>query len=60
VPCDATDQQASKVRYYLAKLHDDLGYKMKFDFVPLLSDPLDEYTALFGVDTEWLNHWSIE
>tara|TARA_R110002020_G_scaffold221247_2_gene429265 strand:+ start:1692 stop:1970 length:279 start_codon:yes stop_codon:yes gene_type:complete len=41
VPSDATEQQASKVRYYLAKLHDDLGYKMKFDFVPLLIDDQD-------------------
>ena len=64
LPRDATAQQAHKVEYYLAKLHDDLGYKMKFDFVPLLAEgihghravgtPPDAYQDLSAA-TKWLD-----
>jgi len=67
LPSGATEQQALLVRYYLAKLHDDLGYGMKFDFVPLLIDGYRTDNILFiafefhrGGATKWLNKSGIE
>ena len=57
LPRDATAQQAHKVEYYLAKLHDDLGYKMKFDFVPLLAEGIHGHRAVqdLSAATKWLD-----
>ena len=35
LPKNAKPHEAAAVRKHLAKLHDDWGTKMKFDFVPL-------------------------
>lgn len=58
LPSGATEQQAFTVRYYLAKLHDDLGYKMRFDFVPLLIDDHMEFRR--GEAIKWLDKWGTE